>query len=284
MNTETPPIKSPLDGSVYIQENSSLIHLLLQGMPKTGKTIGAATFPNIIWLAFESHLYARVEDIKIIHEIDITKFPVIPFNNPSFCKKILEEEHFSPRELNGVINSKEAFYLWLRRNLLKFSPETTLVLDSWTALQEHFDVFQEHDKKITRDGKEDDYYFWAQKIVYSEKVAGLLDQLPCNLVVICHEAQERDKNTGKLLEKTQPLMQGKFITKFKKYFTHCFRALVIAEEDEKFKPVIDPITKKVKVRYVWQTSSDATFDASAGVGYPMYVEANYQSLLKKGVK
>ncbi len=241
-------------------------HILDQGMPGTGKSIAAATFPNITWAAFETGIFQRKDDVKKLYDIDITTFNYAPFYQQDFSRSILAAANSTCRELKGVLNVKDAFYIWLRECATKLPVDATLVLDSWTALQEYFDIFQDQDKKVTKSGEEDAFYFWGKKIEYSEKICSLLESLQCSVFVICHESQDRDKVTGKLLDKVQPLMQGKFVTKFKRYFSHCFRSKVIEDENK-------------KLSYVWQCQSDKEFDAKSGVGYPLYIPAHYKNLL-----
>jgi len=129
--------------AIKFPEISHEIKLLLQGMPATGKTIGAATFPSPVWAALERGIFQRKDDIKLLYDIDVTTFPIVPFYDPAFCKKILEEARYSPREINGVLNSKEAFYIWLKTYGPKLPSISTLVVHYWTSLQEYFDVFHD---------------------------------------------------------------------------------------------------------------------------------------------
>lgn len=259
--------------SPYPTDIQLMLHMLIQGPPGSGKTVAAATFPDPYWLACETGLFQQKDAILKIHGIDVTKFKIIPFYDDTFTRKFFEQEKLlkvekkNPNTQELVLNRRDGVRLWLQRFAKDIPPGSTLVLDSWTALQEYFDRMTETEPAYTKKGEIDEFDFWARKIEYSEAICSLLEQLNCGVVVLCHEAPERDKSTGQLLDKIQPLQQGKFVTKFKRYFSNCFRSSVTGDG-----------------RYVWQTKSDKQFDAKCSiVGLPNPIEAHYKSLIQQPI-
>src|SRR6266496_3757289 len=87
-----------------------------------------------------------------------------------------------------------------------------------------------------------------------------LCSLKSHVVCCCHESKVRDIKTGQLLEKSQPLMQGKFYSQMKRYFTECFRCIV---EEKKNKE-----GKVIGAEYFWQVMSDNQFDAKTRLTFP----------------
>jgi hypothetical protein len=260
------------------------IRVGIQGHPGRGKTVSAATFPNPIWLELENVFSPRlIETIKHIHGIDVTQQTRIPIHNEDWIKSYLGMS----RE-NGVVRRRDAIKKWINEEATKIPAGHTLVLDTWTTLQSYFDVQTGKDPKytFTKQGDEDWRKFWQEKIDYSEEIMNTLMNLRCHVVILFHESPERDVNTGKLLEKVQPMMQGKFPTYMKKFFPNYWRAMIFPELEKDGKtPVIDPVTKKVKNMYMWQTGTDAAFDSKCEIyGLPMYVPAHYQSIVAGGKK
>jgi hypothetical protein len=260
-------------------------HILIGGMPGTGKTVSAATAPNITWLALETGIFQQADIIKQVHNIDIrdaSKFKVVPFYKYDFYTKYLKDERIEPqhpKNNQSVWNIHDPVLHWVKTYAKDIPNDGTLVMDSWSALQEKFDEFYEHHPKMTKTGDIDDYYFWERKIVYAEALSSALESLDCNVIVLCHEAQERDKVSGKLLDKLQPLMQGKFVAKMKRYYSYCIRSMVVERKDAKGNPIINSTTQRVEVDYMWQVSSDAKFDAKCATpNLPMLVPAKWSSL------
>ncbi len=223
------------------------IRLGIQGAPATGKTTSILTFPNVTVVDADNGL---------------TKFAgenlnVIPLYDYDWTVKYLGKE---PTKVGAQPNRRDALLKFLREDALKMTNEQTLFLDSWTSIQTFFDQQQELEPKITKDGKIDDFDFWARKIEYSEKLMVYLCSLKCNVAVSFHEMSIRDPKSGQLLEKLAPLMQGKFLAQIKKWFTDFFRMI---NEEEK-----DKTGKVTKCNYYWQVCSDNQFDCKTRLSFP----------------
>lgn len=222
------------------------IRLLLQGEPCTGKTTSALTFPNPLVLDGDNGLtnYAGVDLLTIpLHDYDW----VIAYKG-------------NPTKPMGQPNRRDAIIKFLAEDAIKMTKEQTFIGDSWSAFQLAFDQQQDQEPAITKGGKVDEFAFWAKKIEFSERIMMYLCSLKCNVVITCHEAKVRDIHTGQLLEKTQPLMQGKFYAQMKRWFTDCFRCVV---EEKKNKE-----GKVEKIEYFWQVRSDNQFDAKTRLNIP----------------
>jgi hypothetical protein len=238
----------------------------LQGAPGTGKSTSALTFPNPMVLAAENGLtvFAGVSDAI-----------AIPFyDNDWVCS--YAGGIFKPKQQGALPNRRDAIAHWLQNEGMKLEADQTCVVDSWTELQSCFDAQQVLEPKITKQGGLDEYDFWEKKIDYSEKIMSLLHSLKCHVVVCFHEHAVRDPNSGVLLDKIAPLMQGKFVAKLKKYFPDYFRCVVEQEKDSTGR-VVKPLT------YYWQAKSDNKFDAKTTLDIPadtFYIEPNFKAFEK----
>lgn len=222
------------------------IRLGLQGAPCTGKTTSALTFPNPLVLDCDNGL-TRFAGTDIIH---------IPIYDPEWVEKY----GYAAKKPGAQPNRRDAILRFLREEALKMTNDQTLIVDSWTSMQTFFDQQQELEPKVTKEGKIDDFDFWAKKIEFSEKVMVYLCSLKCHVVVTFHEMSIRDPKSGQLLEKLAPLMQGKFLAQIKKWFTDFFRMIVEEETDSK--------GKVTKSNYFWQVCSDNAFDSKTRLDFP----------------
>lgn len=214
------------------------IRLGLQGAPATGKTHSALTFPNVIVLDTDKSLTEHTgKDI-----------PTFPMWDPDYVCS-LNNGAFKPKHQSHEPNVRDAVLWLLKTECRKLTAEQTLLLDSWTSLQNYFDTQTGYFPKMGRDGSINDYAFWGDKIDYSKDIVELLKKLACHVIVTFHEFQKRDPKTQQLLEKVGPLMQGQFVAQLAAPFTDFFRTLHIGEKDGKDE------------KYVWQVRSDNQFNA-----------------------
>jgi hypothetical protein len=238
------------------------IRLLLQGWPGTGKTHAALTFPNPYVLDFDNNLQAY-------YGKDIPNYPIW---NSEFVTKTLS---FPPTKPGAQPNRRDAALKFLREEATKFTPDQTLIVDSWSRLQAAIDAQNEMEPKITKEGKIDDFHFWKQKLDYSREFMQLLCSVKCHVIVTVHEIAERDPKSGALLDKVRPLQQGKFLAELASYFTYVFRAVT---EEQK-----DTTGKVVKTNYLWQVATDNQFEAIARPSFPdgtYRIPASYDELVK----
>ena len=224
------------------------IRLGLQGASGTGKTWAALTFPNPLVLDFDNGLTAHKGK-------DIFK---IPFHDPRFITEIMKMSLKKPYD---PPNRRDALKKWLREEGPKLQSNQTLILDSWSTMQDGFDQQTELEPSYTKLGAIDDFAFWELKIEYSRDITEMLMGLNCHVVVTFHEISQRDIKTGQLLEKIQPLMQGKFLSKLKIPFTDFFRQHAIGKLGVDKQPMIINGRKlEQDIEYFWQIKGDNTID------------------------
>jgi len=259
---------SPPYAKTEVEQTANII-LGIQGPPGAGKTASSLTFPLPIIAAFDR---PDLKGLLSLEHLKNVKPLVLPFYDPLFIKndlKIATPSH-------GVPDRHYAFMQFLRGEALKLERDQTLIIDSWTTLQDGYDAINWAVPFMSpQTGKQDDRAHWGKKIDMSEETMGAVIALRCNVVILFHEIQERD-STGRLVDKIQPLMQGKFVAKIKIYPPNFFRQICRIKKDEKGNVIKD--TKGELVReFLWQTRGDDTFDAkcSRSSTMPGLVEANY---------
>lgn len=247
------------------------IMLGLIGEPFTGKTTSASTFPNPIFADFDGKCPPGANHI--------------PFYDANFIESVKEYKLMKTPRVGCAPNRRDAFLHFLRNEAVKFTSEQTLVVDSWTALQQAFDTQQSYEPVFNSNHEIDTFKFWAAKMDYAEEVCEALQGLSCHVVVTMHEQRERDKKTGYLIDKIKPLMQGQFASKMASKFTDWFRTVVEEKTDANGKLLLDKDKQKQPV-YYWQTKPDGMCNANSSTmeGQPIYVEPTYQSFLKYGKK
>lgn len=229
------------------------VMMAIQGPGGSGKTTSALTFPSpIIVAAFEPGL----EEHR--HREDVFE---VQFYNPEVTDQMNGGKYKAhATKSDAQSNKKDAFIWWLKNEGLKIPKGNTFLLDSWSSMQDGFDIETTANPSITKKGSEDGYAFWAEKNEYSLEVMSFLYSMKCNVVVTFHEIQNRDKTTGALLEKIQPLMQGKFFTQLKRFFPYFYRMLSIEKKDKE--------GKEVGCEFFWQIKSSNSFDAKTGITVP----------------
>lgn len=235
----TPPNTTTLETKKFSQ-----IRLGIQGYPKTGKTTSALTFPKPIVLDFDNNVDAAnaVAAGKSLDEITL-----VPFYSPAFVDTLVPKRTFA----GAAPNRRDALTKWLREHAFKLEPDQTLVLDSWTMVQNAFDQQTGYEPAVSRTGAEDKFVFWKRKIEYAQELCEILKSINCHVVVTFHETIERD-DEGRPTGKLRPAMQGQFADQLAGNFTNWFRQQALSRHK-------DPNNTKSEVigtDYVWQTSAD----------------------------
>lgn len=225
----------------------------IQGSPGTGKTWSALTFPNPIVMDLDNKLNAHSTNPNIY---------IVPIWNQEWRNKFVP-----PRNPSKPTSKHFATKKWLEQEAQKLSREQTLILDSWTMLQNAFDA--ETEPIFNKAHEEDTWAFWKLKLNYAIEITDLFKSLTCNLVCICHEIQEKNKS-GFLTGRIKPLMQGQFGEQLQGHFTDFFRMLMRREENASL------------YSYQWQLRSDNIVGCTTSFVIPdgvTVIPADYQSLL-----
>lgn len=257
----------------------------LMGFPFTGKTWSALTFPGPVVCNFDNKLGAHTgRDVL-----------VVPFHEPKFVDALAKRtaSHCLP-------NVRDAFTMWLKTEGMKLQSDQTLIVDSWTMLNQRQEQQEGYEPCFTAQNKIDDRAPWRHKIDYFNEVTQLLSQLSCNVVVTFHEQDERHKagpNAGELTGKIRPLMSGQFKDHIGKHLTDMFRQHAFAKtasvDTFTLKPYLETANKEylrelyestpanVPTVYAWQTYSDNMADCGSCLkNPPPFIPANYEAYRK----
>lgn len=212
------------------------IRLLLVGIPKSGKTYSVATtFPGVV--------VADIDNGYTAADLRKLQLPTLNFYDPEWVKK-----HY-----NGK-SAANAFTDFLLQDATKMTREQTLVIDGLSSLA---DAVRDHLDKITpkgKDGNPDGFWFWKQWSIWFQQFCVRLTTLKCHVVLIAHEQEIRDSETGRVLSYKWLLQGQEFSHRLSQFFTDVFRQTCTATETVKPGPVTE-VTKK----YEWQIAPDTKF-------------------------
>jgi len=204
--------------------------LFLVGPPKSGKTYAAVTFPNPTVIDFDSGLTNK--DIRE-HGINF-----LPFYSESFIHDIMKQQ-----------NKVNALSLFLKEEAPKFTFEQTLIFDSVSTIGDSLMEDIERRCPITKSGEKDGFWIWKMWSLWWQNFCSRLLDLKCNVVVIAHEQEVRDSETGKLLAYKWLLKGQDFSPRMAQFFTDVFRQVKKSEE----------ANGKIKIEYLWQVHGDTLF-------------------------
>lgn len=281
---ETINLYKPPNSRTLAEVFEQQIRLGIQGYPKTGKTHSALTFPNPVVIDIDRGMGSHVGRSDVIQ---------IPFFEVEFCRKIDPQYH--PSKLKDVLVK------WLDTEGRKLTSSQTLVLDGNTGLQNAYHRWYETNKQLflTKSGAVNEFAEWTVKRTYFGEIMELLKTLNCNIVYICHEVDQKDKNSPQgpsYSGKVRPLLTGSFGDELGSHFTDWFRQH--ATDKPNYNTWTDADTVKWGMNkvehekwtktfprntmYYWQTESDSIFDGASSSlkGHPRFVPADYSTFTK----
>jgi len=249
---------TPIPNTITLaQKPFTQIRLAIQSASGEGKTVAALTAPNPVVLDADNNLSITKAICAGKSADNVT---VIPICDKEWIQKNL-----------AVSNGRDAVFKWISVEAPKLSASHTLILDSWTFIQNAFDSQTRLEPSIGRGGAEDKFAFWERKLTWSKSVCEILRVLKCNVIVTFHETVERNEEgvaTGKL----KPLMQGAFADQLKGHFTDWFRQTAVA----KLKDPNNRYSEVVGTDYMWQTQSDNICSCKTNLmGVKRLVPANW---------
>lgn len=231
------------------------IMLAMQGGTGTGKTHGALTFPNVTAADIDNNM------IAYRNRTDVHR---LAFKDNDWLKK-----WYSWDEKKKPYPIRDAVLQWIRAEGLKLESDQTFLLDSWTSLQDNFDMQTVLEPVLNKQGAVDEFAFWDRKQDYSRDILEALSRMKCHVVVTFHEQEVRN-GMGALLSKIEPLMKGGYQKKLGKHFTDWFRCIAESKLDAN-KNIID-------VEYKWQVKSSSEVNLKTRMKVDgMYVAPNFKS-------
>ncbi len=175
------------------------LRLLLQGAPGTGKTTFACKFPNPFIVDFDHKAPAGIDSV--------------PFWNDDFLSAM--------QKVKGNVQPKhDVLYFWLKNELPKFEREQTVILDSWTMIQNEIEIAVRQEPEHAGNK----FHLHARRAEISRAICGLIKRAKCQIIVTCHEVEiwKQGEATGKL----RPLQTGQFGAEIAGHFTDYWRTHV----------------------------------------------------------
>lgn len=161
----------------------------IQGEPNTGKTTAAISWPNPLVLDLEKKLLLGIPCVELWDETTL-------------------------REISGIkpplpVSQKDVIITWLRAAGPKLPPETTLIVDSYTAVDNAWMLFVKANPQIfwNKDKEFNGREMFKQKLDFNLELFALLKSLPCTCVITFHETAERNEKGG-LTGKYRTLVNG----------------------------------------------------------------------------
>jgi len=227
-----PPVAVPPTGIVMSGPVEPDRFILNAGIPFSGKTTAALSFPNPLVLNL---------DRKIPRE----GVPSVPFHDDAFVESVI-------KRVNPMhpVNRRDAFTLWLQANMARLKPYT-IIVDSITALETAF-----HQQTLDVEGKwgiNGGLYFGA-KLNYFLSICAMLQATGGRVIVNCHLAPifVRDEKTGADVAtgKNKPAMTGSGAERITSFCTSIVYSYLKTD-----------IAKPGVLRYFWVLRPGPSFDA-----------------------
>jgi hypothetical protein len=234
--------------------------IALIGAPGSGKTTAALTFPNPYVFDFDHKLPKDIQNS--------------PLWDPDFCDKLAKRSY-----AHWPSNRRDAFKKHLREEHAKFTPDQTLILDSWTLMQNAFDQQTQLEEDMC--DKPNPFSFWKRKAQYSIEIMEMLKACKCKVVVTFHEAIDRDPE-GEPTGKLRPVMDGSFKDQLLGHFTDVWRQVCDPPElDEATgKPILKDGKRQYKKGYYFRLLADPQVNTNTNPTLGAIIRARKISLVK----
>lgn len=204
----------PANSAILSEMKDEPLMLAIQGAPGVGKTWSAVGFPNPFVINIDNKLNAHKQrsDIGVLNIWDI-----------DIVKAVAKDIGFTGEqiEVRGAFNRSNIILKWLLKFGSQFSPEQTVILDSWTTLMDNSDAYNKETPQISKKtGEEVKYSAWTRKIEYSKLLLQTLKSLKCKKIVIFHEKPERndDGNLTGAFSVMDGAMKDQLITHFSDWY------------------------------------------------------------------
>jgi hypothetical protein len=198
--------------------------VLLIGPPKFGKTWSSLTAPNPIVADFDRGLAGYPNEV-------IT----LPFWDKTWVSQTFK-----------VVHQTEGFMKFLLGDATLLDQNSTLVIDSLSTLSDALTVELDAKCPQTRSGEKDSFWFWKQWSNWLCTFCNQLTRLKCHVILICHEQEIRDSETGKLIGYRFLLKGQDFPPRMPQFFTDIIRAIRKTEI----------VNGKAITKFIWQIKPD----------------------------
>lgn len=229
------------------------------GPPGSGKTTSLLTFPNLYVFDRDKNLPPGV--------------PSTPAWNPDWVQSMGIKN-----TVTGVPNFRDATLKWFRENHNKFEEDQTLALDSWSFVQDACDLQTAAEEKLqpsNEKGNRDGFWFWNQKLKYSQEIAEYLKSMKCNVVVTLHEVVDRDEK-GRINGKIRPVQAGQFKDVLLGVFNNVWRMRghMPANTNALAARNPDGTKKDVPLNFYWELYGSSVVDLKLDATLGRYCRAN----------
>lgn len=204
--TPPPKTQSSFLDSLIMPSVTKQLRIGLMAAPGLGKTTAALTFPNPLVLDFDHNCPKGTRTIPFWDANTVNK--LAPSGRPDA----------PPDVVNALLN--------FLNEAKKLPTDTTLILDSWTALQNMIDIRNKWILANDKNGnaKDNKFAFWDLKKGNSVLIAEAFKKLPHTIVITYHEAPER--NEDDVVIGIKPLQQGSFRDEIGAHITDLWRIVV----------------------------------------------------------
>jgi hypothetical protein len=148
-------------------------------------------------------------------------------------------------------------------------PDCTFIVDAISTLADLI-----RDSLTVRAPKGDSYWFWREWSNFWRRFITALKNVRCNVVVIAHETQVRDSETGRVLNYGWLLQGQEFSPRLPQFFTDVVRQVR--------ETTVDPTSGKVTSKYLWQIAHSKEFDVAKTrcSAKTQYIPADWRELTK----
>lgn len=243
------------------------VRLMLVGPPKSGKTYAATTFPNPLIVDFDNGLTSA--------ELRAKKLATLPFYDEAWLRTQYKQLHPSA---TSPLKPASAFVTFLNsRELMAMDLGDTLVLDSLSTLSDAVKFELTPQIPVGKDGKDDGYWYWRNWSNWFAALCTKIKSLRCNVVLIAHEQEIRDSETGRVNAFKYILQGQEFSPRLPQFFTDIYRQTKEVKEVPGT-AAGDKLAKRVTETYLWQIKSSPQFMCETRMKTDrQFVPANYSS-------
>ena len=253
----TPELPQPLYTKYLTTTKEARTFALIYGPPVAGKSTGARTFPNPIHIDIDNNLPAGTPN-------------VIPMWSDKFVDSVCARVPNAPGNPVSPANRRDALLIVLA-DLAKTAPAGhTIILDSLTRVETHYNLQEEAEPKLrAKSGEVDGHAMFRRRLTYFDTLCTMFTACAANVVFIVHQQQERN-DKGEVIGALKPFLMGQIGEKLPGYFPVLLQAL-------RQKNKTDP----AKVDFVWRIRPG--INEPARVPKPTtvdFIPQNYTELVK----